>query len=72
MAALILDLSAKFSEWSVVCSGRFTPGRDSPVPSQEGLAGRPRAGLGIVEKKNIVHFREPNRNISDVLTVRIV
>lgn len=32
IAALILDLSAKFSEWSVFCYGRFTRERDHPVP----------------------------------------
>jgi len=32
MAALILDLSAKFSEWSFLCSGRFTRESDPPVP----------------------------------------
>ena len=32
MTALILDLSAKFSEWSVFFFGRFTRERDHPVP----------------------------------------
>jgi len=35
MAALILDLSAKFSEWSVFCSGQFTHERDHPVPIEQ-------------------------------------
>jgi len=35
MTALILDLSAKFSEWSVFCSGRFTRERDHPVPIEQ-------------------------------------
>lgn len=56
MAALILDLSAKFSEWSVFCSGRFTPERDHPVPIEEGTGWPPHSRSGRCEDINIAPF----------------
>ena len=52
IAPLILDLGTNGTEWPTLGLGRFNPEKE-PQNALNTRRGGPRAGLGVLERKNI-------------------